>query len=151
MCRLLRVVKQRSEVKFAVGSDTNVYKMRHFSTMRIESIGDNLLASWGGKLCFNLYFFSDPAIWLNFFGFFSFYLKWQTTYSYALLFTAPPSSSIHACRERQPSSTWLSTTSRPHTSTSPSTSTSAPEDGRPRLIWWGRWEAAVHTGAPLPL
>lgn len=65
-----------------------------------------------------------------------------TTYFQSFLFYPPP---LHTCRARRPSSTWSSTTSRPHTSTSPSTSTLAPEDGRLLLIWWGRWEAAVHT------
>lgn len=37
-------------------------------------------------------------------------------------------------------STWSSITSQPHTSTSPSTSTLALEDGRLRHTWWGRWE-----------
>ncbi len=43
-------------------------------------------------------------------------------------------------REHQLCLTWSSTMSQPRIWTSPSTSTLAHEDGKPQLIWWGRWE-----------
>lgn len=146
MCKLLRVVRQQQ--RCPVGLKAEVRGQIHSFAQTINCIKldffncGNIIYGWQSYWLFK----ERIVLWFVFFlsGCFFIYLKLQTTYSPALLFHPLP---LHACRERRPSLTWSSTTSRPHTSTSPSTSTSAPEDGRLRLTWWGRWEAAVHTYA----